>query len=280
MKKDITISLFTCLLFISILPQKTFAGFPIGKYRNVIVPTFSYYRQTDRFDDKDHVIKGAPGTSFTSYSSSLFIGYGISRRLDIIATIPYLYQQNIVAPGYKLVDAGLGDAVVGFNYNLVNSNFIRFFSIGVSAIVPLYNIHDGPSPLGLSAYGSELKLMYCGNLPKDVATKGYFNLELGYRRYYTTQGPDQISLLGTVGYPVSAHDQLSLDILLWRSFSSNKDFDANIFAAHDYSFFKPQLNYGHTFTRRFSAFAGGFYIPFGVNTGVGYGGSLLAVIKL
>ncbi|MDO3644493.1 hypothetical protein [Mucilaginibacter sp. L3T2-6] len=280
MKRSFIISLFAYLFFVLILPFKTFAGFPIGKYRNVIVPTFSYYRQTDRFDDKDHVIKGAPGTSFTSYSSNLFIGYGISRRLDVIATIPYLYQQNIVAPGYKLVDAGLGDAVVGFSYNLVNTNFVRFFSIGVSAIVPLYNIHNGPSPLGLSAYGSEVKLMYCGNLPKDVSKKGYFNLELGYRKYYDTQGPDQVSLLGSVGYPVSRHDQFSLDILLWRSFSSNKEFNENIFAAHDYSFFKPQLNYGHTFTRRFSAFVGGFYVPFGVNTGVGYGGSLLAVIKL
>ncbi|MCO5950029.1 hypothetical protein [Mucilaginibacter flavidus] len=280
MRKTVTIWLYICLCFVLITPLKTFAGFPIGKYRNIVVPTFSYYRQTDRFDDKDHVIKGAPGTSFTSYSSNLFIGYGISRRLDFIATIPYLYQQNIVAPGYKLVDAGFGDAVVGFSYNLVNSNFVRFFSIGVSAIVPMYNIHDGPSPLGLSAFGSEVKLMYCGNLPKDVSTKGYFNLEFAYRRYYNTQGPDQISLLGTVGYPVSKHDQLSLDILLYRSFSSNKEFNSNIFAARDYSFFKPQLNYGHTFTRRFSAFVGGFYVPFGVNTGVGYGGSLLGVIKI
>jgi hypothetical protein len=71
-----------------------------------------------------------------------------------------------------------------------------------------------------------------------------------------------------------------LDILLFRSFSSNKAFNNNIFAARDYSFFKPQLNFGHTFTRRFSLFAGGFYVPFGVNTGVGYGGSLLAVVKL
>jgi len=280
MKKVITLFLFTGLFFVLMPPLKTFAGFPIGKYRNVIVPTFSYYHQKDRFDDKDNVIKGAPGTGFTSYSANLYVGYGISRRLDFIAIIPYLYQQNAIAPGNTLIDAGLGDMTIGLSYNLVNFNYVRFLSIGVSGIVPLYKSSNGISPLGLGNYGTEVKLMYCGNLPKDVASKGYFNAEFAYRKYYDAQGPDQISFTGTVGYPITKHNQLSLDILLFRSFSSNKAFNSNIFAAHDYSFFKPQLNFGHTFTRRFSMFVGGFYVPFGVNTGVGYGSSVLAVIKL
>lgn len=268
------------MLCVLAAPLKTFAGFPIGKYRNVVVPTFSYYHQKDRFDDKDNVVKGAPGTGFTSFASNLYIGYGISRRLDVIATIPYLYQQNAIAPGNTLVDAGLGDMTIGFSYNLINFNYVRFFSIGVSAIVPLYKSTNGMSPLGLGSYGSEIKLMYCGSLPKEVSSKGYFNAEFAYRKYYDSQGPDQISFTGSVGYPVTRHNQVSLDILLFRSFSSNKEFNSNIFAAHDYFFFKPQLNFGHTFSRRLSVFAGGFYVPFGVNTGVGYGGSLLAVIKL
>jgi hypothetical protein len=280
MKKTFTFIFITCLFVVLTFPLKTFAGFPIGKYRNIVVPTFAYYHQKDRFDDKDNVIKGAPGTGFTSYSANLFIGYGISRRLDFIATIPYLYQQNAVAPGNTLIDAGLGDMTAGLSYNLVNFNYVRFLSIGVSGIVPLYKNNNGVSPFGLGSYGTEVKLMFCGNLPKDIAAKGYFNAEFAYRKYYSTQGPDQISLTTSVGYPVTKHNQVSLDILLFRSFSSNKAFSNNIFAAHDYSFFKPQLNFGHTFTRRFSMFVGGFYIPFGVNTGVGYGGSLLAVIKL
>lgn len=280
MKKTVSISLSACLVVALMAPLTTFAGFPIGKYRNVVVPTFSYYHQKDRFDDKDNVVKGAPGTGFTSYSANLYIGYGISRRLDFIATIPYLYQQNAIAPGNTLINTGLGDMTVGLSYNLVNFNYVRFLSIGVSGIVPLYNTNNGLSPLGLGSYGSEVKLMYCGNLPKTVASKGYFNMELAYRKYYNAQGPDQVSLTGSVGYPITKHNQLSLDLLLFRSFSSNKAFNNNIFAARDYAFFKPQLNFGHQFTRRFSVFVGGFYVPFGVNTGVGYGGSVLAVIKL
>jgi hypothetical protein len=280
MKKTFKYSPFIWLLAVLVFPLKTFAGFPIGKYRNVVVPTFSYYHQKDRFDDKDKVVTGAPGTGFTSYSMNLYVGYGITRRLDFIATIPYLYQQNVIAPGNTLINRGLGDMTIGLSYNLVNFNYVRFFSIGISGIVPLYKRNNGLSALGLGNYGTEVKLMYSGNLPKDVADKGYFNAEFAYRKYYGKQGPNQISFTGTVGYPITKHNQLSLDILLFRSFSSNKIFNNNIFIARDYSFFKPQLNFGHTFTRRFSMFVGGYYIPFGVNTGVGYGGSVIAVIKL
>ncbi len=282
MKRTFTFTFSWCLFFVLISTFKTFAGFPIGKYRNVVVPTFSYYRQTDRFDISGNIIKGKPGASFTSFSANLYIGYGISRRLDIIATVPYLYQVNKLAPGpgNTLINQGAGDLLVGLSYNLINFNYIRYLSVQVSGIAPLYKTNGGESALGLGNYGSEVKLMYCGNLPKAIFDKGYFNTELAYRRYFNAQGPDQVSFTGTFGYPLNKHNQLSLDILLFRSFSSNKEFNNNFYAERDYAFFKPQLNYGHQFTRRFTMFVGGFYVPFGLNTGVGYGGTALAVIKL
>jgi hypothetical protein len=276
----ITSTILFFLLVVLIIPFKTFAGFPIGKYRDVVVPSFSYYSQTDRFDNNGNIIKGVPGTGFTSYSANLYIGYGISRRLDFIANIPYLYQVNRLGAGNTLINQGAGDLLAGLSYNLVNFNYIRFLSVQVSGIVPLYNTTNGTSALGLGDYGTEVKLMFCGNLPKAVFDKGYFNTEIAYRRYFDTQGPDQISFLGTIGYPVSRHNQISLDLLLMRSFSSDKAFNSNLFAERDYAFFKPQLNFGHQFSRRFSLFLGGFYVPFGLNTGVGYGGSMVAVFKL
>jgi hypothetical protein len=271
-----------CLLLVIVLiiPYKTYAGWPIGKYRNIVVPSFSYYRQTDRFDKNDNVVKGAPGTGFSSYSTNLYIGYGISRRLDLIANVPFLYQANRLGQGNTLINQGAGDALVGLSYNLVNFNYIRFLSVQVSGIAPMYTNTRVSSALGLGNYGSEVKLMYCGNLPAAVFDKGYFNTELGYRRYYGSQGPDQVSFSGTIGYPITKHNQVSLELMLFRSFSADKSFNPDFFAERDFAFFKPALNYGHQFTRRFSVFIGGFYVPFGINTGVGYGGSLLAVLKL
>ncbi len=280
MKKVSAFTYFVVLLIALVTPFKTFAGWPIGKYRDLVIPSFSYYTQTDHFDAKGNQIKGAPGTGFTSFSTSLYVGYGITRTLDFIVTIPFLYTQNTLAPGNTITNQGAGDMVAGLSYNLVNFNYVRFLSVQVSGIVPLYSNTNGFSALGFGDLGSEVKLMFCGNLPKSIFDKGYFNAELAYRRYYSSQGPDQVSFLGTIGYPVTKHSQVSLDLLLFRSYSSDKVYNPNFFAERDFAFFKPSLNFGHTFTRRFSLFAGGYYVPFGLNTGVGSGGSVLAVFKI
>ena len=271
---------FLLLLIVLLAPNKTFASWPIGKYRDIVIPSFSYYQQTDHFDINDNVVKGALGTGFTSFSTNLYLGYGISRRLDLIVNVPYLYQVNKIAPGNTLTNQGAGDMVAGLSYNLVNFNYVRFLSVQVSGIVPLYNNTNQSTALGLGAYGTEVKLMFCGNLPASIFDKGYFNTELAYRKYYSSQGPNQVSLLATIGYPVTKHNQVSLDLLLFKSISSDKTFNPNFFAERDYAFFKPALNFGHTFTRRFSLFVGGYYEPFGINTGIGYGGQVLAVFKL
>jgi hypothetical protein len=280
MKKVSVLTYFLVLLIALVTPFKTFAGWPIGKYRDLVIPSFSYYNQTDHFDNNGNVIKGAPGTGFTSFSTSLYVGYGISRRLDFIATIPFLYTMNRLAPGNTVTNQGAGDMVAGVSYNLINFNYVRFLSVQVSGIVPLYSNTSGSSALGFGDLGSEVKLMFSGNLPASIFDKGYFNAELAYRRYYSSQGPDQVSFLGTIGYPITKHNQVSLDLLFFRSYSSDKIYNPNFFAERDFAFFKPSLNFGHTFTRRFSLFAGGYYVPFGLNTGVGYGGSVLAVFKI
>ena len=271
-----------CIILFSILlnPFKTFAGWPIGKHKVLVIPSFTYYSQKDRFDNNGNKIKGAPGTGYSSYSASLYFGYGLGRKLDLIASVPLLYQQNKYTSTNEYTNHGFGDMLVGVSYNLVDFNYLRFLSVQVSGLIPLYsNNTAGTSNLGLGDFGNEIKLMFCGSLPKSIASKGYFNTEIAYRRYYNAQGPDQISFLATIGYPVSKHNQMSLDILLFRSFSSDKNFNPNFFAERNYAFFKPSLNFGHQFTRSFSIFLGGYYVPIGLNTGVGYGGSVQSILR-
>jgi len=270
-----------CSLILFMLPYKTFAGFPIGKYRDLVVPSFSYYSQTDHFDVHGNYIKGSPGARYSSFSANLYLGYGISRRLDLIVSVPYLYQVNNIGNGKSIISQGAGDLVAGLSYNLVNFKYVRFLSVQVSGIIPLYTAPaNGNSALGLGDNGAEVKLMYCGSLPHFIADKGYFNTEVAYRRYFNTQGPDQFSFLGTVGIPISWHNQVSLDVTVFRSFSSNTAFNINYNAERDYAFVKPQLNFGHQFSRRFSMFLGGYYVPYGINTGLGYGGSVVTIFKL
>ncbi len=280
--KELRLSFIAFMLFAFAFPAKTFAGFPIGKYRAIVVPAFNYYSQTDHYDVRGNYVKGAPGASFSSYSFSLFAGYGISRRLDFLVTVPYLYQiNNLGARNKTITSQGAGDMVAGLSYNIANYNYLRYLSVQVSGVAPLYTVAANTiSPLGLGNYGAEIKLMFTGTLPDFIADKGYFNTEVAYRRYFNNQGPDQISWLGTVGIPIGWHNQVSLDVIVFRSFSSNTSFNINYNAERDYAFVKPQLNFGHTFSRRFTLFAGGFYVPYGINTGLGYGGALTAILKL
>jgi len=279
--KKLRLFAFAILLLVGFIrPYKVYAGFPIGKYRDLVVPSFNYYTQTNHYDVYGNYVKGAPGARYTSMSANLYLGYGISRRLDLIVSVPYLYQVNTISAGKSIISQGAGDMVAGLSYNLANYSFKRFLSVQVSGVVPLYTAVNGTSPLGLGYYGTEVKLMFCGALPDFIADKGYFNTEAAYRRYFNFQGPDQVSFLATVGYPISWHNQVSFDISVMRSFSPNKSFNINYNAERDYAFVKPQLNLGHTFTRRFSMFVGGYYVPYGINTGLGYGGSIVAIIKL
>lgn len=280
--KKLRLSHLLCLLAAFVLPCRSFAGFPIGRYRDIVVPSFNFYTQTNHYDVFGNYVKGAPGARFSSYSAILFAGYGISRRLDLLVTVPYIYENNNLGTGNKtLVNQGAGDMVAGLSYNIANYNYVRYLSVQVSGVAPLYTVAaNTSSPLGLGDYGAEVKLMFCGALPSFIADKGYFNTEVAYRRYFNFQGPDQVSWLGTVGYPIGWHNQLSLDIIVMRSFSSNTAFNINYNAERDYAYVKPQLNIGHTFSRRFTLFAGGFYVPYGINTGLGYGGSFTAVLKL
>jgi hypothetical protein len=280
--KKLRLSFVVFLFFAIALPAKTFAGFPIGKYRAIVVPSFNYYSQTNHYDVYGNYVKGTPGASFSSYSFSLFAGYGISRRLDFLVTVPYLYQINKLGAGNKtIMSQGAGDMVAGLSYNIANFNYLRYLSVQVSGVAPLYTVPaNTTSALGLGDYGAEIKLMFTGALPDFIADKSYFNMEVAYRRYFNNQGPDQISWLGTVGTPISWHSQVSLDVTVFRSFSPNTTFNINYNAERDYAYVKPQLNFGHTFSRRFSMFGGGYYVPYGINTGLGYGCAFTAILKL
>ncbi len=50
MKKVSVLTYFLVLLIALVTPFKTFAGWPIGKYRDLVIPSFSYYTQTDHLD--------------------------------------------------------------------------------------------------------------------------------------------------------------------------------------------------------------------------------------
>lgn len=280
MKKIYLILLLLIAVFSTV--NTAYAGWPIGKYRNLVIPSFNYYTSKDTWDASGNKVKGAPGAGFTSYSFGLYAGYGITRRLDAIVNVLYPIQNSAYRDGQgnlvKQSSQGFGDLQAGLSYNLFNFGYMSYLSVMGSAIIPLYDTTKTVA-LGYASYGAELKLMYSGAIDASWL-KGYYNLEAGYRRYFDTQGPNVIIYTASLGIPLGHRNQLSGEISGQYSSSINKSFSQNLAINRDYRFTKGALNYGHTFTRRFSVFLSGFYTFTGRNTGQGYGGSVQTIFKL
>lgn len=259
------------------------AGFPIGKYRGLIIPSLNYYTSKDTWDSQGNKIKGKPGTGFTSYSAGLYFGYGITRRLDVIVNVTAPLQQSSYRNDkdslVNLQSSGFGDMQVGLSYNLINFNYTSFFSVVASGIVPLYNNSDKDVALGYGVGGADLKFTYTGSIGSTFLKGCYFNTEIGGRRYFDKQGPDVLIYSASLGFALGKRNQMSFEGSGQNSYSINKTFNQNLSVNRDYSFLKGAINYGHTFTRRFYVFATGFYTLEGRNTGLGYGGSVQTIFK-
>ncbi|WP_374949716.1 hypothetical protein [Mucilaginibacter sp.] len=261
--------------------QQAFAGFPIGKYRSIVVPSFSYYSSKDTYNRDGKRIAGANGSGFNSYAFGLYLGYGLTRRMDLLVNLSAPFQTSKFATANGIISqasSGLGDLQVGLSYALVNFNYNSYLSVQVSGIAPLYNNSNKAVALGYGTYGSEVKLMYSGGLSGKF--KGYYNLEAGYRRFFDYQGPNVFIYSATLGTPIPGRNQITAEIGGQSSSSRDKSFSQNLSINRDFSFTKAGLGFGHSFTRRFSLFANGFYTFRGYNSGVGSGVSMQAVLKI
>ncbi|GAB3928319.1 hypothetical protein [Mucilaginibacter myungsuensis] len=279
-KPYLLLLIFMC--FAAVKPA--FAGWPIGKYRSVLIPSFNYYKSDNTWDRSGRKVVAAPGAGFTSYSAGIYYGYGLSRRMDLILNViaPSQNSAFVDASGnvIKASNQGVGDMQVGINYNLANFNYKSFLTVGVSGIVPLYDTTNAAVALGYGSYGSEVKLMYAGGIDNGFLKHTYYNLEGGYRRYFSAQGPNVFLYSASLGIPLDKRNQIGFEVGGQVSQSANKAFNANLAINRDFGFVKGSANYGHSFTRRFSVFFVGFYTLAGYNTGIGYGGSVQTIFRL
>jgi len=81
------------LLIVLTMPLCTYAGWPVGKYRNLVVPSFNYYTANNTFNAQGNKVKGAAGSGFQSYALNFYYARVLPAGLDLIVTLPYVYQQ-------------------------------------------------------------------------------------------------------------------------------------------------------------------------------------------
>jgi hypothetical protein len=66
-----------------------------------------------------------------------------------VSDIPYLFEVSNAGKGKDLTNKGLGDMLVGLNYNLIKFENSNYLSIQLLNVLPLDTNNDAATALGL-----------------------------------------------------------------------------------------------------------------------------------
>ncbi len=269
--KKIILLIFT-LLFLNL--GILYAGYPIGKGRTALCLTTSYF-YSDSYYDLNWKKQGSPNI-FSSYYLSTFIGHGISRRLDVFGSLPYVFETS-KNDTIILKRNGFSDVQLGFAYTLHNKFFNKYTSFKVVGIFP---VSHGSNPMSLSydSKGIEYTINYSSS-PKLFSGKGNF-IEGTYRHYFATDGPDQYILTVQHFKTIMHYTYLTYGMNITYSQSTNTFNQLINNSSKD--FFNLQLKFDlcRKVRRNLSLYFEGYYTPIGKNTGAGIGASIFGVLRL
>ena len=271
MKKHLI--LFTILILTA---NEIFAGFPVGKGRSVLSVAYNYYHSTSNFDINGKRFQNKSGDYFDSHYFSIYAAHGISRKLDIFAAVPYVYQETRNDTTF-LKRNDFADCLIGFSYTHMNKSFNKYTSFKLAGIWPLYK-GDKPIAISYGATGVDFTINYTFS-PRKMKAKGYFMLEGSYRRYFIHDGPDQFLFDIGRSFTINHYNFIICDLLGTYSSSINKSSLINPVLSKDFSYLETKLTVGRRLSRILTAYISGFYTPLGRNTGVGIGAVAVAVMK-
>ncbi|RVU00532.1 hypothetical protein EOD41_11045 [Mucilaginibacter limnophilus] len=261
------------VLFYMLIPATLLAGWPVGKRHYVISASYSLFAANKSWDSVG-TLRGDRG-KFMAHSFSVSGIYGLGRNVDLSVNLPFSFLTSTSANGYSANTSGPGDLQVGLNFALKNFNYSNYISLYVGGILPLYK-NTAVRSLGLGNSGATVKLMNTGGLGK----KAYYDIQLGVNKYFGLNAPVQGTGDFTLGFKLSRWDQLTFNVGGVYSYSEDKSFSLNTFSVRDFAYAKGAIGYGHSFSKRFTLFASGFYTFIGRNSGQGYGGALTCMMKL
>jgi len=264
--------------------QITKAGFPIGKGRGLLVPSYTFYTAKGYWD-ANSAYRSYGNGSFNSHYFSLYGVYGISRSLNLVYNVPFVSQvDNNTSGASKIYTAtGLGDASIGLSHFFKEFDNDRHVSLTGSLIVPLYQNQGNPYPnIGFQSLGGEVKLGFAGSATGGFRNP-YYDIDFGVRQYFNLEGPTQLFTSITGGVPVS--DSWKLSGTLSGVYSTSNTALTNqttVFYNYNksFSYVRIAANAGYTVNEDLSIWGGIFSDIAGKSVGRGSGLSVSAVIKL
>lgn len=252
MKNRIFKTLVTLAAFVA-MQQESFAGFPIGNGRWLLVPTYTRYTAQSYWDANGVTKNFDASGRYQSNYLGLFGGYGIGRDVDLVFNIPYV-TQSYFENGSKIEQlSSVGDVSVGLSYFLNHYDYYKHLSITASLIFPMYdNIPNTYLLPGFGSAGAEVKLGLAGTNTQKLKDT-YYDVEGGIRHYFNAGGPTMLFANATFGVPINEDWKISgtLNAVSASSNGANSTSSAayNPYINRDFSYLRGTIGLGRRLDR-------------------------------
>jgi hypothetical protein len=254
-------------------------GFPVRPGSLLLSPSVNYFFATKGWDSLRRLTPFIDNGRFQSIGYSLYTEYGISKRITLVASLPYITSSYTNSTGYSSQNNGFTDLEAGLRYYIGNINYIYYFSVQGTAIIPLYS--NNPN-LGYGEPGAEVKASFGGS-GHFIGRNYYFTVENGVRQYFGNGGPLQDRYTATVGLTLDKRYRHQFSVSLGGFYSTSSlssSYDPTRVAANkNFAFNQVSLSYGYSVTRRFSIFLTAGKFINGRNTGDGTSASASFIVK-
>ncbi len=276
--KKITLLLVATVAFVQI----SWAGFPIGFGRWMLTPGYNFYLARGTWDKSGNYSAYSNGT-FNSHYIGFSGGYGLSRRLDFLFTLPIVVQlDNNTGGNGSFLAGGFGDAKLGLSYFFTDFDAINHVSLTGSLIIPLYTNRPSPYPvLGYQSFGTEVKLGFSGSATGGFRNP-YYDMEFGVRQYFDSDGPTQLFANITGGVPLDDDWKISGTISGVNSLSTSTTVvtpGKGYNFTKNFEYVRSAFNIGRVINENVSIWGGLYADIWGSNCARGSGVSVSAVIK-
>lgn len=258
----------------SVIPgTRVFAGGkPVGKKRLFLIPAAAYFFNSTYWDKNGLYHQYDNGLRFGSAILSINSEYGFSRKVSLMAALPYVINQ-VYQPGAATSSVnGLGDAEIGIRYYVFNIDYNFYFSVQGTLVVPMYK-NTTEKSLGYQQLGTEVRLLGAGDF-KFLSQKFYFEAATGSRQYMGRLAPFQLKNSLSLSYSITKKNQLSIAGTSVYSFSPIKNSlnvvnPLDVANTKDFSFNQLTASYSHSIQRNKSLFLSFSKFITGRNTGDG-----------
>lgn len=270
------------LILVVLLANAAKAGFPIGRGKYLVVPSYNLYTTKGYWDPAGNYIPFSNGGRFASHYFGLYGGIGIGERLDFVGNISYIMQRKLET-NQAQSNASLGDATFGLSYLLNTFDYSKFLTVTGSLIVPLYTNNVNKTPYtGFQQVGGEIKFTYSGSNGERYSNT-YFDINLGVKQYFSPEGPTQVFGDALLGVPLDEDNKLTFQVSSTKSSSTQTGLvldPNNLFLNRQFNYFRLTAGYGRRISQNHQIFFTLFTDVSGRNTGKGGGGAISLVAEL